>query len=170
MTGQVLQFPTPQVEYATPAESAKLLKQALRARFPACEFSVRCSRGTGYGDCSVSWRDGPSVRLVEQVIASFEGESFDGMTDMRESRHVLLADGRRTGLRLINHQRTISPALARKAAAQVAAFYGLPLPTITEENGSWQVDGDTQWVRSDIREYWSTLIYRAASNASQYAS
>lgn len=42
-------------EYATAPESAKLLKAALRAAFPAVKFSVRLSRGTAYG-----WCDGAS--------------------------------------------------------------------------------------------------------------
>lgn len=161
-----LRFPT--VEAST-ADSAKLLKQTLSRAFPAARFSVRLSRGTGYGNCHISWTDGPTVRLVDQVAAQFEGASFDGMTDSMNYRRVLMPDGREPGLNLILTERRTSPALARRAAAQVAAFYGLELPTITETAGGyWQVENDNRWVRDDIREYWSTLIHRAASDASAF--
>jgi len=155
---------------ATPAESAKALKQALKARFPATAFSVRLDRGTAYGCASVSWTDGPSRKMVEQVIAPFEGEGFDGMTDSTIHYRAYLPDGRRSRLRLVNAERRISPALAKRAAAQVAAYYGVPEPVLTvNEYGSWQIEGDTRWVREDIGEYWSSLIWRAAEDHSRYA-
>ena len=164
----VLQFPN--APRADAAESAKLLKQALAQRFPSTRFSVRLSRGTAYGNCHVSWTDGPTVKVVDAVAAPFEGAGFDGMTDSTIYYKAYLPDGRRSGLRMILTERKISPALARKCAAQVADYYGLPLPEITEDNaGYWQVKHDGGWVREDIREYWSTLIYQAAGDHSRYA-
>jgi len=163
-----IQFPARARERATPKESARILKQVLSARFPTVRFSVRIGRGTGYGDCDVSWTDGPTTALIEPLTWPFEGQTFDGMTDMRESTHATLPDGRQSGLKLILTQRTISPALARKAAAQVAAFYGLPEPVITEyQPGYWQVERDTVQI-AGTQEYWGTLIHRAASDASRY--
>jgi hypothetical protein len=161
-----LQFPVR--DRATPAESAKILKQALQKRFPAVRFSVRLGRGTGYGDCDVSWTDGPTVALVEPITWPFEGQTFDGMTDMREYTRAILPDGRQSGLKLILTQRNVSPALARKAAAQVAAYYGIPEPVITEyETGYWRVENDSVQI-AGTHEYWGTLIHRAASDASRY--
>jgi hypothetical protein len=65
----------------TPAESSKLLKRELREAFPGTTFSMRLSRGTGYGSVNVRWADGPSYREVERVAGRWEGKSFDGMTD-----------------------------------------------------------------------------------------
>src|SRR5690348_4677246 len=119
----VLQFPTPAAtqprEYASAPESAKLLKQALRRAFPAVKFSVTLDRGTAYGCANVGWTDGPTTRLVDAVVAPFSGEGFDGMTDSSYHIRATLSDGRQSGLRLISTSRRVSPALARKAAAQV---------------------------------------------------
>lgn len=165
-----LQFPA-RVR-ATPAESAKLLKQALHRRFPATAFSVRLSRGTGYGNCHISWTDGPTVALVDAVASPFEGQGFDGSTDSSYSITTWLPDGRSSGLRLINTSREISYTLACKAAAQVAAYFGVALPTITlldEKCQYWRVENDNSTVPA-FDEYWSTMIYRAASDASRYRS
>lgn len=171
----VLQFPQQQPprqrEYASAPESAKLLKAALRAAFPATRFSVTLDRGTAYGCANVRWTDGPSTKLVDAVVGPFSGEGFDSMTDCSFHINTTLADGRRSGLRLISTNRHVSVTLARKAAAQVATFYGLELPTITEtEGGFWRVENDGRWVREDIREYWSTLIHQAASDHSRFSS
>jgi len=163
--------PRPQPpERATAPESARILKQALQRAFPATKFSVRLGRGTGYGDCDVSWTDGPTTKAVEPITLPFEGQTFDGMTDMREYTRATLPDGRQSGLKLILTQRHVSVTLARKAAAQVARFYGLEVPKITETPGGyWQVENDSRFVRDDVREYWGTLIHRAASDRTMYA-
>lgn len=168
MTATILQFPTQARETAPAAESAKLLKQALRAAFPAARFSVRLSRGTGYGNCYVNWIDGPSVAQVSRVTDRFEGAGFDGMTDSSYHKDAILADGRDSGLRLILEERRISVAFARRLAEQVATFYGVAVPAITEESpGYWWIEDDSRFV-ADTREYWSTLIHRAAHDRTRY--
>lgn len=95
--------------YAAPAETSKLLKRELAKRFPATRFSVRLSRGTGWGNCHVSWTDGPTVKLVREVTRPFEGEGFDGSTDSTYHIDAKLSDGRQSGLSLILEERSISP-------------------------------------------------------------
>ena len=154
----------PRRETATAPESAKLLKQALRAAFPGVTFSVRLSRGTGYGNCYVNWTDGPTVAQVEQITSRFEGEGFDGMTDCSYSKDTVLADGRDSGLRLILEERRLSPAFARELAAQIAETYGVVAPIITEQpSGYWEIAGDHRHV-ADTQQYWSTLIHRASQD------
>lgn len=67
-------------EFDTKATAAELRK-ALRAAFPGVKFSVRMSRGTGYGWFSVSYTDGPISEPVRALCSQFESESFDGMDD-----------------------------------------------------------------------------------------
>lgn len=155
-------------EQATPADSAKVLKQTLRAAFPAVRFSVRLSRGTGYGNYHVSWTDGPTTRCVERITHTFQGEDFDGMQDLQYATPKVLPDGRESGIGLILCERRISTTFARRLAAQVAAFYGVAEPTITERvSGYWQIEGDT--FVADTRDYWSTMIYRASHDRTLYA-
>lgn len=157
--------------YASAPESAKALKHALQQKFPAVKFSVRLSRGTGYGMCHVSWTDGPSMRLVDEVVHRFEGEGFDGMTDSTYQKDGRLPDGRESGLRLINTSRNISAGFARKLAAQVAKFYGVSEPAIVahpDTQRGWWLESDG--LVADTREFWSTLIFRASSDRTQFAA
>jgi len=160
-----LQFPVR--ERASAAESSKLLKRALAARFPATKFSVTIDRGTAYGCASVQWTDGPTVALVDEVVNPFKGQGFDGSTDSSYHIQTWLPDGRSSGLRLISTSREISYTLACKAAQQVATYYGIPLPVITDLGKYWRVENDNRAV-PQFDEYWSTMIYRAASDASRY--
>ena len=70
---KVLPFPTRERRVASAPESAKMLKAALHKAFPACRFSVRLSRGTGYGCAHVNWTDGPTVARVEPILRAYEG-------------------------------------------------------------------------------------------------
>lgn len=139
----VLQFPTqqapaPRREYATAVESAKALRQALKARFPKTKFSVRLNRGTAYGMCDVSWVDGPTEKLADSVIQPFSGEGFDGMTDSSYHITALLPDGKQSGLRLIHSSRSYTAAFLRRVVAAAGAAYHVPeaeWPEVTDSKG-----------------------------------
>lgn len=62
-------------------QSCRMLKAELAAAFPGIAFSVRQSRGTGYGTIYVSWTDGPMEDAVKVVTDRYETQGFDGMTD-----------------------------------------------------------------------------------------
>src|ERR1043166_4317182 len=145
--------------YASAPESAKLLKATLRKAFPATAFTVRLSRGTGYGYCHVGWTDGPSTRLVQAVADRFEGEGFDGMVDCSYHKDNLLPDGRQTGLRGVNCSRHISAASARRPLQAIADFWGIqgPLPGVIEHRpgGHWSLSTDGR-PRADLPECWTT--------------
>lgn len=160
----MLQFPTRERVTAPATESAKILKAMLRKTFPATKFSVRLSRGTGYGNCHVTWTDGPTVARVEQVTDLFEGKGFDGMTDSTYYKHKLLLDGRESGIGLLLTGREISINFARRLAAAIARFYGLTTPEISEDKyGHWVVEDRSSNV-ANTHESWPTLIWRAAHN------
>lgn len=80
--------------YLSCAETAKLMRAALKAKFPGFAFSVRSRTYTGGSAIDVSWTDGPRQKDVAPVVAAFEGGRFDGMIDMAYSvEHWLLPDG-----------------------------------------------------------------------------
>ncbi len=62
--------------YYTPKETAKLIRTALKSRFPNQKFSV-----TSRGSIDISWTDGVKKSDVEEVINPFKTTGFDGMTD-----------------------------------------------------------------------------------------
>lgn len=68
------------VEYVSQVETAKLIRQALKTAFPGTKFRVRCARGSA---TYIDWTDGPMRSEVLAITAEFEGETFDGMQDMR---------------------------------------------------------------------------------------
>src|SRR6266542_3188451 len=77
-------------EHLSATETAKLVREALKARFPHQRFSVRASRsGSGV---DIRWTDGPTVDQVRRVTDLYEGDWFDGMTDCQHSFSSLLAD------------------------------------------------------------------------------
>ncbi len=80
--------------YISVAETAKLVRQALKAGFPGVKFSVRSSSYSGGASIDVTWTDGPTGQQVDAVTGQFCGGRFDGMIDMAYSvRHWLLPDG-----------------------------------------------------------------------------
>lgn len=76
------------------AETAKLMRKALKAAFPAVKFSVRSSSYAGGASIDVGYTDGPTSARVSEVAKQFEGGGFDGMIDLKfHYEHWLLPDG-----------------------------------------------------------------------------
>ena len=106
-----------------PVDSAKALVKVLKVVFPGVKFSRRMSRGTGHGTLTLSWTDGPTAGDVEELTNTWQGKSFDGMTDSTNytRREVATVGGDRvvSGLGYIFTSRTISDEEVE------AAFEGL---------------------------------------------
>lgn len=80
--------------YLSCAETAKLIRQQLKAKFPSTKFSVKSSVYAGGASINVQWTDGPTDAMVDQVVKPFAGGGFDGMIDMKYSVDAfLLPDG-----------------------------------------------------------------------------
>lgn len=70
-------------EYISCANTAKLIRKALKEAFPATKFSVRSDTYAGGASIRVTWNDGPTSKSVEAVACRFQGGYFDGMTDYK---------------------------------------------------------------------------------------
>lgn len=80
--------------YLTCAETAKLVRKALKGSFPGVKFSVRSSTYSGGASITVSWTDGPTTTDVDKVVKIFSGADFDGMIDLKVyATHWLHPDG-----------------------------------------------------------------------------
>lgn len=80
--------------YITCADTAKLIRAALRKAFPGTKFGVRSHSYSGGASINVDWIDGPTSADVEAIAKQFAGGRFDGSIDMAYSvRHWLLPDG-----------------------------------------------------------------------------
>ena len=83
--------------YISPADTAKLIRTALKRAFPRTTFSVRTRTYSMGASVDVAWQDGPAAPLVEPVTGQFAGGRFDGMIDLAYSvKHWLLPDGTAT--------------------------------------------------------------------------
>lgn len=81
-------------EYLSCAETAKLIRVQLKAKFPGVKFSVKSNVYSGGASIDVGWIDGPTGKMVETVTKPFAGGGFDGMIDMAYSvTAFLLPDG-----------------------------------------------------------------------------
>jgi hypothetical protein len=67
----------------TCAETAALVRQALREAFPGVRFAVRSKTYAGGASINVGWTDGPTANAVKGIVGRFEGAYFDGMTDYK---------------------------------------------------------------------------------------
>lgn len=80
--------------YVSCADTAKLVRAALKRSFPGVKFGVRSHVYAGGASIDVSWMDGPTGAMVEAVAGAFAGARFDGMIDMQSSvSHYLTANG-----------------------------------------------------------------------------
>lgn len=73
--------------YLTPAETAKVMRVALKSRFPHTKFSVR-TRGNSI---DVTWIDGPRPKTVDLVVNQFTSGQFDGSIDLAISHSSYLS-------------------------------------------------------------------------------
>lgn len=82
------------MEYLSCAATAKLIRAALKTKFPGTKFSVRSDVYSGGASIRVKWTDGPCKAAVEAVAKPFGCGGFDGMIDMAYSMNAwLLPDG-----------------------------------------------------------------------------
>ena len=80
--------------YLSCAETAKLIRKQLKAKFPTVKFGVRSSVYAGGASINVDWTDGPTADMVDAVVKPFAGGGFDSMIDMKYSVEAfLLPDG-----------------------------------------------------------------------------
>lgn len=82
------------MKYLSCAETAKLVRKALKEAFPGVPFRVKSHVYSGGASIDVKWCGGPLTRKVEAVAKAYQGGGFDGMIDLAYSRtHYLRADG-----------------------------------------------------------------------------
>lgn len=81
-------------KYLSCAETAKLLRAALKRKFPAVKFGIRSKVYSGGASIRVSWTNGPTEQAVDEIAHQFAGGGFDGSIDMAyHVDHWLLPDG-----------------------------------------------------------------------------
>lgn len=139
-------------QYMSCADTAKMIRQALKEAFPDVKFSVRSKTYSGGASIDVSWTDGPNTNQVEAIAKTFSGGYFDGMTDYKGCTYSML-EGQvvRFGADFVFCNRRFSDASIQRAIDRfytkfVGNFnqYGLSKPTVEQFNKG---------------ELWSTQIF-----------
>lgn len=91
-------------QWLTVAETAKVVRVALKREFPGVKFSVRSDRYSGGASIDVRWTDGPTSSAVDAVVGDYAGGRFDGMEDLKyHAEHWLTPDGIATVHRVYGH-------------------------------------------------------------------
>lgn len=127
-------------KYLTCAETAKMVRQALKEAFPDVKFSVRSKVYSGGASITINYKDGPNAAQVEAVAKVFEGAYFDGMIDYKGSTKSMI-DGEVVdfGADFIFVNRNYSRELIDKACAAVQRRY----PGNVKALGIEKLDFDT---------------------------
>jgi hypothetical protein len=125
-------------QYFSCAETAKLVRAALKESFPGVKFSVRSSVYSGGASINVNYVDGPSYDQVKRVVGMFEGSYFDGMTDYKGSNYGSL-DGQevRFGADFIFVNRKFTAPILTGAASEVLNKYGLDNEVVIDSGGQY---------------------------------
>lgn len=142
--------------YITPADTAKLVRAAIKTAFPTIKFTVKTKTYSGGASISVGWEDGPLTADVERVAKQFAGATFDGMIDLK-SHHDSILDGEKVsyGADFIFCSRSFSAEFLRRRAAKVAQRYGGELVQV--EVSKW---GNAELIGGHERWSSSTFTYR----------
>ena len=120
-------------QYFSCAETAKLVRAALKESFPGIKFSVKSSVYSGGASIRVAYVDGPSQQQVKSVVGVFQGAYFDGMTDYKGYNYNSI-DGQPVsfGADYIFVERKFSVAYLEMLVDQAAAYLGFPKPTVVD--------------------------------------
>jgi hypothetical protein len=71
-------------ELSSWAAAAKAIRLELKEGFPGIKFSVTSEAFSMGNAVRVNWTDGPTVKVVKNIIDKYQYGHFDGMTDMYE--------------------------------------------------------------------------------------
>lgn len=88
---------TTKPRYLTCAETAKLVRKALKGNFPNTKFSVRSHNYAGGASIDIRWIDGPTTKEVHKVTDPYSSKDFDASIDLAcHWKSWLMPDGTAT--------------------------------------------------------------------------
>lgn len=113
-------------KYLSCAETAAMLRKALKEAFPGVKFSVKSKTYSGGASISVSWTDGPNEAQVASISGVFSGSYFDGSIDYKGSVFHMI-DGQEVRF-MADHvftHREVSEKMAAPILARLAKKWGV---------------------------------------------
>jgi hypothetical protein len=108
------------MKYITCADTAAMLRKALKESFKGIKFSVKSRTYSMGASIDVRWEDGPNAAQVEAITNRFQGSYFDGMQDLKGARYHMI-DGMQVhlGADYIHTNRSYSEASISRAIDRV---------------------------------------------------
>lgn len=163
--------------YLSCAETAALVRKALKESFPEIKFGVRSKTYSMGASITVSWTDGPNNKQVDAVIQRFSGASFDGSIDLK-SYHRSVLDGREVhfGADFIFTNREHSDGvIGRTIASEMRRYLGEELLTVGEAVQKFRSGGLYQLPVAGVKgwdAHWNlqAVVLRALSKRSDRLS
>jgi hypothetical protein len=160
-------------EYLSCADTAKLLRQALKESFSGIKFAVRSKTYSGGASITIEWTDGPNTAQVKSVADAFEGSYFDGGIDYKGAKYHKL-DGVEVhfGANFIFESRDYSDSMvARAIDAVVRQYGGCEMKTVEDYRrgrcwaGLWPQSGGCDMERA-LNQHLAKMSDRLAVGAS----
>lgn len=151
------------------AETAKLVRAALKHAFPGQAFSVRSRNYAGGSSIDVEWTDGPTSKEVDAVTNGFEGAQMEGVDDYKGYKKPVVIDGQltRMGTDWVSSRRNLSYDLLLECAEAIAEKYGCPMPEVTR---SFYTYGGKKHESVSIDRHGEPLDRYADGSVANYAS
>lgn len=159
-------------KYLTCAETAKLVRVALKEAFPDVKFGVRAKTYSGGASMTITWTDGPNNAQVEAIAKRFKGAYFDGSIDYKGSvYHMVNGEQVSFGADFIHCTRSYTDAMVQRAIDRVFSRFagnfteaGIQKPTVEQyRNGNlWsvQLPGLHQWGNESVQGEVNATLYK----------
>ncbi len=107
-------------KYLTTAETAKIIRKALKEAFQGVKFSVKSENST----VSITWTDGPNVDQVKSVVGHLKAAYFDSSIDYQGSiYHMHQGQQISLGADFLSFKREYSDASIQRAIDRVYREY-----------------------------------------------
>ena len=154
--------------YYSVTETAQMLRQALKQRFPGVSFSVKSKSYSGGASINVKWTDGPRASEVKEVTNRFEGATFDGSIDLKShiDQVVMTDEGPKAvhfGADFIFENRHFSADFLSRVYRRACQRYGLTPRVNAIRSTSWgaeltdeaaydKLTSDASWNNNQVRD------------------
>jgi Large polyvalent protein associated domain 29 len=147
----------PHTTSLTCAQTAKLLRQALKEAFPTTKFSIRSASYVGGASIDVHLTEGPTSKRVKVLCNRFEGTDFDGVQDLKTPKeHAVKGQRIHYGADGVFAYRAISVAFLTKRACACYIQFGCDMPTILEQSTGASLAQHDPAAEAMIRRAWAT--------------
>ncbi len=144
-------------------ETAKEIKQVLKASFPGTKFSIRSKSYPGGSSIDVRWTDGPTGKQVGNILDRFESTSYDGMNEVTNYHGERKYKGQLVEFHsgYVHGSRSISPEVLMLVADRIAYETGTATPTLNQYGS---LSGADELVPFSWHEHWLNSEYLTIDN------